>query len=308
MASLKLLRLIVPGLLVLSLGGCPLNEPVGPEPTQELDTPRTGPDQNTHEGGKILEQAALAAAEGNQPPELARSEGSTSISIDPRADGSVPPPADTGADFAAGGTDGTDDGAVPQGDSAGSGGSGDMPNTGGGSPCEPDRQSAGWPGELYCGQVDVTAWEWLDGYGELTLHFKTCLTVALDEQGVPAAIPIPCFAFGFGYTVQVDAVEENQTATYHVWQFTVTTRVLSAEYTPTTADAVIELSVEFTTDPSVISAHGVHEVHMELRGNTLYHESHTAYEGHFCAGPPEEPDWEANAAQTFDVLGTLLHE
>lgn len=307
MAILKTFLLtIAPGLCAITLAGCSLPELLAPE--VETPTDEAGANGVT-EKTSMLEELARELVDGGDVTELARSYGSTSVSVNPGTDPQSAPPEDTGADFMAGGAPDVDYGeAAANAPAPGSGDSGDFGDDGdsGGSSCKPDKDWSGWDGDVYCGEVRVMESESLEGHGGMERELAGCITIGFDDRGVPGAIPVPLFARG--ELLDVDVVFENETGVYKVWVYDVTVTVVSATYTPTTADAVLDVAIEFEGEHSSITAQGVHELHTEIVGDSLVYVAQTHYDGHFRAGSAADPDLALDATQDFDCTGTLARQ
>jgi hypothetical protein len=130
------------------------------------------------------------------------------------------------------------------------------------------------------------------------------LTLSFDEQGVPERIPVPVFIEQDMLDANVRFVGDTNT---HILPFsdnaafTVTITVVSAAYTPTSADAVLEIDVFWIGEYASITAAGTHTLQTRVVANELAYSSLTHYDAHLAA----DDDWDGDATEDFDCTGTL---
>lgn len=303
MTSLRMIGTTAALLFVAAgLGGCPLTE-VFPEDVAR--SPELGPSDSTggsaaadadatSEKATALEEFAAGIAEGDAGMELARSFGSTSISTS--SDGlpaGVYPPGYNPYDLDNDSSDGAP--ADEDGASVGSDGSEDGP---------PGPMFDEGPGTVYSGTVDCMRSETLLGYGEGFDELTYSVTMRFDEEGVPETIPVPVFVVRDLIEAEVrfprDTDTQQVTFTLNV-AFTVTVTVVSAVYTPQTANVVLDIDVSWVGESSSITASGRHTLQTEVAGDQLRYSALTSYEAEFRA----DDDWMGSGTEKFDCTGTL---
>lgn len=324
--------------LALAAGGCALSEEfldgaASPaEPDSAAATPAGADEDAATEEATTLADVVVALAAGEEATEVAWSYGFSSISINPDYDPpSAYPPgynpynqgdsdqgnggsddgatSGSGGDEGSGASDGSDD-SDDAGDSDDSGESGDSGGSGNGGGCTGTSACTwhgGWPGD-FSGDIYCCETESLEGYGGFAQDMKFCdISMAFNDAGVPDWIPIPVFARDG--MLRVDVSLAGQSGVYSYWLYDIVVTVVSANYTPTTADVVLEIDLSWFGDHSSIEAWGTHTLHTNVGGDSLTYSSQTHYDGHFWAeeGDPQNPgeDFDADAPQDFDCSGIL---
>ena len=306
--------------LVAGLGGCPIPEELSSESGAPAGT-GTGSgsvgEDAVAEETTTLASVATGVASGDMGSDVAWSSDYTSISIHndhrPSQDYSAGHTPSSRGDSHGGDAfvdgDSDDSGEIDDSDSGDSDDSVEILDE---EPCEddffPDRCyiCPEWGGD-YEGIIYAHVTETLEGYGGGSGVAKFCsVSMSFDDAGVPEWIPIPIFARSMT-RVHVRSVGETKVYSYWVYRMTIT--VVSATYTPTTADVVLDIDLDFFGSSSAIRAAGVHTMHTEIDGDSLVYSSQTHYDGSFfaAAGDPDNPgeDWEPNATQDFDCSVTL---
>jgi len=117
---------------------------------------------------------------------------------------------------------------------------------------------------------------------------------------------VPVFAGPGIELIQVDVHFPGEVGEYSdggIFDLVVT--VVSASYTPTSADVTLKIDQRFDGVSSSIKARGTHTMHTQVVGDTLSFSFQTSYEGRFFAAVDDGDDWEANATQDYDISGIL---
>jgi hypothetical protein len=328
--------------LAVAAGGCALSEgfldgEASPaEPDSAAASPAGAPEDAETEEVTTLADVAAAIAAGEEATEVAWSYGFSSISINPDYDPpSAYPPgynpynqgdsdqgnggsddgatSGSGGDEGSGASDGSDD-SDDVGDSDDSGGSGGSAESGDGGGCTGTSRCTwygGWWPREFIGDVYCCKTEFLEGYGGLAQDRKFCdVSMCFDDAGVPDWIPVPGIGDKGMFRVGVCLAGQSEVHSWAIWIWEeVVVTVVSANYTPTTADVVLEIDLSWFGDYSSVEAWGVHTMHTSVVGDSLTYSSQTHYDWHFWAkeGDPENPgeDFDADATSDYDCSGTL---
>jgi hypothetical protein len=294
-------------LLAVAPGGCPLaDRPAGDAASEADPAPADlaaggNGSGSSDEKASILEELATDIAAGEQGQELARSYGSTSISTSPDyvPEGAYPPGYNPYWDRWDDGD--TGDGPGGAGDGGGSGyGGGD--GSGGGTSGSSDDDRCG---DGYAGTLDCLRTESLGDMGGPSEEYTVYLTVGLDEDGIPSAMPVPAFIAEKDDTVVLVrgrhvGDNERHRVPFNDIEFEMTVTVADAEYTPESVAVVLDLDVAWFGERSSITASGTHTVRMQVVDGRLEYSSQTHYDAEFQAD-----DWMSPATRHYDCRGTL---
>jgi hypothetical protein len=241
-----------------------------------------------------LEELAQEIASGQEGQELARSHGSSTISIAPDywPEGVYP-----------GGSGPYDEGSDAGGESSGDANEENAGYAAGGAS---GSQGDGRFGETYAGTVDYSCTESLGDTEGPSESFTYFLTLGVGADGVPDAIPVPAFLCDSSdRIVLATAGAVGETETYEVpfagIHFDMTVTVLSAEYGPQSATVVLDLDVAWFGERSSMTARGTHRLHIEAVADGLALSSETHYDAKFQAD-----DWASPGTRDFVGQGTLL--